>query len=229
VPRSSRARPLKVGLILFTSVTAVLALTLGAAASHRAAPHRTQASSSLPCNTGGPECLNIGFTDAWLNGETVQLEFSHTYFCVEPPSSGATSHCEAGEAAITAPPNLVVSELYVVVPMGFTPPASTIQCGTRCIDMPTTMDLSRIGGDSNATVGPKSFVIEEDESFQSTWWPVVVVGVKTLNAWNRIATTKSIDTVDACQANGHCAPEAETNAYAFFQVLGPGMSPQGPA
>jgi hypothetical protein len=224
VTRPSRARLLRTGLILFTTAAAVLALTLGATAAHR-----PQGASSLPCNAGGPGCLSIGFTDAWLGGQTVQLEFSHPFFCVEPPSSDAATGCEAGEAATTAPPNLVVSNLYVVVPMGFTPPAGTVQCGTKCIDMPTTMDLSRIGGDANATIGPKSFVIEEDESFQSTWWPVVVVGVKTLNAWNKIASTKSIDTVDACQAAGHCAPEAETNAFAFFQVLGPGMSPQGPA
>jgi hypothetical protein len=224
VTRSSRVRFLRTGLTLFTAAAAVLALTLGATAAHR-----PQAASSLPCNAGGPGCLNIGFTDAWLGGNTAQLEYSHPYFCVQPPSSGATSGCEAGEAAITSPPNLVVSELYVLIPMGFTPPASTVQCGTKCIDLPTTMDLSRIGGDANATLGPKSFVIEEDESFQSTWWPVVIVPVNNLNAWNRLASKKNIETVDACQASGNCAPEADTNAFAFFQVLGPGMSPQGPA
>jgi hypothetical protein len=221
--RSFRARPVRVGVIFLTTAAAVLGLTLGAASAPK------QSSSDLPCNAGGPGCLNIGFTDAWLAGGTVQLEYSHPYFCVEPPSSGATSGCEAGEAAITSPPNLVVSELYVLVPMGFTPPASTVQCGARCIDLPTTMDLSRIGGSANATLGPKSFVIEEDESFQSTWWPVVIVGVKNLNAWKKLAAEKNIEAVDACQASGNCAPEADTNAFAFFQVLGPGMSPQGPA
>src|SRR5262249_40924689 len=44
-----------------------------------------------------------------------------------------------------------------------------------------------------------------------------------------IADAKSIDAVDACQANGGCFPEIDTNAFLFFQVLGPGMSPQGPA
>jgi hypothetical protein len=221
--RPFRGRPVRVGVIFLTTAAAVLGLTLGAAS----AP-KQRLSSSLPCNAGGPGCLDIGFTDAWLAGETVQLEYSHRFFCVEPPSSEAKSGCEAGEAAITSPPNLVVSELYVLVPMGFTPPASTVQCGAKCIDLPTTMDLSRIGGSANATLGPKSFVIEEDESFQSTWWPLVIVGVKNLNAWNKLATNKNIETVDACQASGNCAPEADTNAFAFFQVLGPGMSPQGP-
>jgi hypothetical protein len=92
------------------------------------------------------------------------------------------------------------------------------------------MDLSRVfNSDSEEAVLPaRSFVIEEDESFQSTWWPVVLVFVKNLNAWNTIAMAKTIDSVDACQVNGGCLPEVETNAFLFFQVLGPGMSPQGP-
>ena len=72
-------------------------------------------------------------------------------------------------------------------------------------------------------------MLEEDESFQSTWWPVVLVGVKNLTAWNQLATAKSAEATDACEEAGNCTQEAETNAFVFFQVLGPGMSPQGPA
>ena len=93
------------------------------------------------------------------------------------------------------------------------------------------MDLSHAfsGMGSHTVIGPRSFVIEEDESFQSTWWPVVLVGVKNLNAWNTIVAAKNIAAVDDCQTNGGCMPEVETNTFVFFQVLGPGMSPQGPA
>jgi len=52
--------------------------------------------------------------------------------------------------------------------------------------------------------------------------------VKNLDAWNTIAAAKNIDAVDACQASGGCFEEVDTNAFLFFQVLGPGMSPQGP-
>ena len=222
--RHLRSRPVRVGLIFLTAVAAVLALTLGAMSAPKQA-----ALTDLPCNSGGKGCLHIGFTNAWLDGGTVDLEYSHPFFCQQPPESGASSGCEAGEAAVTSPPNLVVSELYLLMPVGFTPPTDTVMCQTKCIDLPTNMDLSRIGGSDSATLGPKSFVIEEDESFQSTWWPITVVPVLTLKAWNNIANAKTIDAVDTCQANGGCAPEAETNGFAFFQVLGPGMSPTGPA
>ena len=53
--------------------------------------------------------------------------------------------------------------------------------------------------------------------------------VKNLDAWNTIAAAKSIDAVDACQASGGCFQENDTNAFLIFQVLGPDMSPQGPA
>ena len=222
--RFSRARPLRVGVLLLTVAAAAAGLTFGPAVASN-----SQAASTLPCNEGGPGCIDIGFSDAWLNGETVQLEYSHSFFCAEPPDSAASSNCEAGEEATTAPPSgPVVSELYVIVPIGFTPASSTVHCGAECIDQPSTIDLSRIGGAANATLPIRSFVIEEDESFQSTWWPAVVVGVKSLKAWNKIAKAKSIDQVDACQASNHCVPEADTNAFIFFQVLGPGMSPEGP-
>jgi hypothetical protein len=92
------------------------------------------------------------------------------------------------------------------------------------------MDLSNAfsGMGSNATIGRRSFVIEDSEKFQSTWWPVVMVGVKNLSAWNTIVAAKDITAVDACQTNGGCMPEVDTNAFVFFQVLGPGMTPQGP-
>src|SRR5215468_1434156 len=56
---------------------------------------------------------------------------------------------------------------------------------------------------------------------------MVLVRVKTLDAWNTIAAAKSIAAVDECQANGGCFEENDTNGFLFFQVLGPGMSPQG--
>jgi hypothetical protein len=223
--RFLRVRPVRLGVTILTIAAAIGGLTLGSAMASRSAR-----SSALPCRTGGPGCMHIGFTDAWFGGKTVQLEYSHGYFCAEPPESDASSHCEAGTAAKTPPPSgPVVSSIYLLVPKGFTPPSSTVMCWMRCIDQPRTIDLSRIGGGKNAVLSPRSFVIEDAESFQSTWWPVVVVGVKNLRAWNQIAAAKTIDSVDACQASGNCAQEAETNGFLFFQVLGPGMSPQGPA
>jgi len=224
--RFMRARPIRVGLIMLAAAAMTFGLAFGPAIASG-----SRVTSTLPCNSGGPDCSRIGFTRAWFHGRTVRLEYSHGFFCAEPPSSGATSNCEAGEAATVAPPSgPVVSEIYVLVPVGFRAPSSTLHCGIRCIDQPGTIDLSRVNGmGSNATLPPRSFVIEDQESFQSTWWPVVLVGVKSLDAWNTIAQAKDIESVDACQTDGGCYPEVETNAFLFFQVLGPGMSPTGPA
>lgn len=221
-----RTRPWKVG-VLIVSVLAVSGLMFGTAMASR---NSNTTSSPLPCKKGLDDCIDIGYTHAWLGGKAVTLEYSHPYFCANPPASGASSGCETGTPAVTAPPSgAVVSNIYVLIPLGFTPPINTVQCRASCIDQPSTMDLSAIGGDSNATLSMRSFVLEDDESFQSTWWPVVIVGVKTLHAWNRIASRKTIEASDHCQEVGHCLQESDGNAFVFFQVLGPGMSTAGPA
>jgi hypothetical protein len=214
-------------LILLTAAALAFGLAFGSAIASGSGT-----TGSLPCKSGGASCSRIGFSDAWFDGGTVQLEYSHRFFCAEPPPTASSNNCVAGEAATVLPPSgPVVSDIYVLIPMGFTPPGSTLQCGVRCIDQPRTMDLSHVFGGlgTNATLPPRSFVIEDAESFQSTWWPVVLVGVKTLDAWHTIVNAKTIDAVDACQTSGGCFPEVETNAFLFFQVLGPGMSPTGPA
>jgi hypothetical protein len=226
---STRARRIRIGVTLFTALAAVSALTLGSAMALRQAP----SGPTLPCKDGGHGCSHIGYTNAWFGGTTVQLEYTHTYFCAEPPISLAASGCEAGRKSHTDPPSgAVVSDVYAVVPMGFHPPARTLHCPVngRCVDSPDRIDLSRLlgSGSSNAVFAAHSLVIEEDESFQSTWWPLVVVGVKSLRAWNKIVAAKDIESVDACQEAGHCVEEAHTNAYIFFQVLGPGMGTHGP-
>src|SRR4051794_31751879 len=175
-------------------------------------------STTLPCQFGGPKCIDIGFTEAWFGGNTVDLGYSHEVFCTRHPSGDAKSGCEAGAATKAVPPSgPVVSNLYAVIPMGFTPPKSTLQCPKpgRCIDWPKTIDLSRIGGKSNAAFPAHSQVIEDAESFQSTWWPLVIVGVKNLAAWNTLVSAKSVDAMDACEASHNCTNEMPTNAFVF--------------
>jgi hypothetical protein len=188
--------------------------------------------TTLPCQLGGPNCINIGFTEAWLNGQTVDLEYSHDFFCQQPPSSQAASACESGAAAQVNPPSgPVVSPIRTVTPMGFSPPDQTLQCPVAgsCIDHPHDIDLLRLMGSGDATLPPHSHILIDDESFQSTWWPVIVVGVKNIKAWNQIVRAKSESAVQACQAAGNCTPDIQTNLFLFFQVLGPGMSVTGPS
>ena len=114
--------------------------------------------------------MHIGFTDAWFDGQTVQLEYSHSFFCAEPPKSKAFSGCEAGDPATTRPPSgPVVSNVYLLIPVGFSPPESTLHCPVpgRCIDHPHTIDLSRLVGKigKNAVFPAHSIVIEDQEAF----------------------------------------------------------------
>jgi hypothetical protein len=233
--RSTPSRPRKLGLALAAAALGIAGslagTTLAFGQSHSTATSAGSASGLLPCQLGGDHCDNIGFTPAFLEGSTVDLEYSHNFFCAEPPSSGAPSKCEAGAPDTVDPPSgPVVSSLYTLIPDGFKPNGG-LHCPQtgHCIDHPSRIDLSRIGGSSDAAFPAHMNVIEENESFQSTWWPVVIVKVKTLAAWNTIAGAKSADAMDACEAAGNCSDEIPTNAYIFFQVLGPGMSPQGPA
>lgn len=226
--RISSMSPARLGAVLLLLVFAAFGSAVGATSVFGGQSSTT----SLPCQFGGSNCINIGFTEAWLNGQTVDLEYSHDFFCQQPPSSGATSSCEGGAAAQVNPPSgAVVSPLRTVTPMGFSPPDATLQCpiAGSCIDHPHTIDLSRLMGSSNATLPPHSHILIDDESFQSTWWPVVVVGVKNIKAWNEIVRAKSEAAVQACQAAGNCTADIPTNTFLFFQVLGPGMSITGPA
>ena len=227
----ARVAVVRLGVMLFVVFASAWAVTPGLT---QASGSPGPTTASLPCRDGGPSCIGIGFTDAWFEGQTVQLEYSHRFFCAGPPSSDASSGCEAGQAATVQPPSgPVVSNVYLLIPVGFSPPAETLQCPLpgRCIDHPRTIDLSRVAksqDEAEVVLPAHSFVIEDQEAFQSTWWPMVLVLVKNLTAWNTIAAAKSIAAVDDCQANGGCFPEIDTNAFLFFQVLGPGMSPQGP-
>ena len=37
-----------------------------------------------------------GYLDGWFEGDDVQLYYTKSYYCAEPPSSGASSDCEIG-------------------------------------------------------------------------------------------------------------------------------------
>src|SRR5438067_1078664 len=55
-----------------------------------------------------------GLLDGWFNGETVQLYYTKAFFCVEPPDSGAASHCEVGADADTAPRPGPIPTIYAI-------------------------------------------------------------------------------------------------------------------
>jgi hypothetical protein len=169
---------------------------------------------------------STGTTLGWLKGNTVTF-FYHTnnFFCAQPPSSGATSGCEVGAESQTdpRPGGNKIPFLYVMTPQGFVPDPSTLHCPTvgMCINHPSTIDLSRIGGSSNAPLPAHSHVIDTKTG---NWWEIIVIGVKDIDTWNQVVAGKSLSTVRTLQANDpsqtHITSDIRTNAYLFFEVEG---------
>src|ERR1035438_4331631 len=166
---------------------------------------------------------NVGFTKGWYDGHTVRFYYSKNFVCQAPPASKASSNCAAG-ADYTQTPASTFDPLYVIVPLGFTPPKSTLQCPVagHCIDHPSTIDLSAVlgSGTQNLALPPHSHIVATTNSHQSEWWNVDVVGVKSLTAWNKIVWAKSdgelqhLQRTDSTDVTGNIT----TNLFLYFAV-----------
>ncbi len=167
----------------------------------------------------------FGFTDGWLAGQTVRFSYHKPFFCRTPVEDGlpvgSTTGCEAGSDGTVDPRPGQIPTLYVMTPMGFRPDASTLHCPVvgHCINHPSTLDLSRLFGASNAPLPAHSHIIEVRSG---NWWELEVIGVKDLATWNAIVAGKSLETVRALQAADpgavHITPDIATNTYLFFSV-----------
>jgi hypothetical protein len=168
----------------------------------------------------------IGFTKGWYDGYTVKFHYSKEFYCANPPASGASSGCEAGSGYTQTPPKTKAFDpLYVVVPLGFTAPAGTLQCPVagKCIDHPSTIDLSAVlgKGTSDLALPAHSHIVATANGGQSEWWNVDVVGVTSLKAWDKIVWAKSdwelqhLQRTDSSQVTGNIT----TNLFLYFAVL----------
>jgi hypothetical protein len=166
---------------------------------------------------------SVGNTKGWLAGRTVSFHYTADYFCRQPPTSKAVSDCELGEN-YGAVPAQQFDPLYVVVPIGFTPPKGTLQCPTagNCVDHPRHIDLSRVfgNGTGNALLPPHSHVISTANSGKSEWWNVDVIGVKSLQAWNKIVANKNYATIQGMRVAGNpnVTGNIGTNLFLYFSV-----------
>ena len=208
----------KAGIALAGGLGVVIAAASGTALASAGSPSAGMAgmpSSSSPSH--------VGNTKGWFDGRTVTFHYTRNFFCQNPPSSGAATHCEAGNDYIRTPSG-TFDPLYVVVPLGFTPPQSTLQCPTagRCIDHPHTIDLSAVlgSGTSNALLPPHSHIVATANSGQPEWWNVDVVGVKSLKAWNKIVASKSDARLMWLQKHDHSVVTGNipTNLFLYFSV-----------
>ncbi len=214
----------QVGLVLAGLLVAVLAAASGTALAS------SGSSSSAASMTGMAQSMSAswhgktGFTNGWYDGHTVRFFYSKNFFCQTPPASHASSRCEAG-SDYTQTPAANFDPLYVVVPLGFTPPTWTLQCPVagHCIDHPHTIDLSAVlgSGTSNLALPAHSHIVATANGGQSEWWNVDVVGVKGLSAWYKIVGAKSdwelqyLQRHDPSEVTGNIT----TSLFLFFSVL----------
>ena len=214
----------QVGLMLAGLLVAGLAAVSGTALASSGSVSSTAAMTGMAQTMSASMHGQTGFTNGWYDGHTVRFFYSKNYFCQTPPASGASSKCEAG-ADYTQTPASNFDPLYVVVPLGFTPPKSTLQCplAGHCIDHPGTIDLSAVlgSGTSNLTLPAHSHIVATNNSGQSEWWNVDVVGVKSLTAWYKIVGAKSDSELEYLQRHdpSEVTGNITTNLFLYFSVL----------
>ena len=169
----------------------------------------------------------LGSTTSWFDGDEVQLDYTKQFECTMPPSAGSTSGCEMGVEAETEPSNeSAIPVLYVMVPLGFTPAASTLHCpnvGT-CVAHPSTLDMTRVfgAGTANSPLPPHSHIIIDIDNHEDGPWEVEVIGVKDQATWDLIAATKNLAEVRLLQfqdpSETQITADISTNIFLFFKV-----------
>jgi hypothetical protein len=135
------------GLILAGLLAGGLALASGTAFASSSAPAGGMGGMSGLAGMGTASSpARTGFTKGFFAGHTVRFFYSKNFRCAEPPAATASSKCEGG-TNYTQTPASTFDPLYVIVPLGFTPPKNTLQCPAgHCIDHPHTIDLTSVLG-----------------------------------------------------------------------------------
>jgi hypothetical protein len=163
-----------------------------------------------------------GYIDGWFEGETVQLHYTKSYFCEEPPSSGAPTNCELGAPAEVPPRPGPIPTIYAIAAVGgISPDPATLACraGTPCLDHPAMIDASRVGGSPTGPAVPHSHIISEH---RGGWFHTVNIRVRDLGVWNQIAAAKTLEKVRELQADpnvgGRGLISADTPTNIFFFI-----------
>ena len=209
----------KAGIALAGGLGVVIAAASGTALASAGSPSAGMAGMS---SSSSPN--HVGNTKGWFDGRTVTFHYTRNFFCQNPPSSGAVTHCEAGNDYVRTPSG-TFDPLYVIVPLGFTPPQSTLQCPTagRCIDHPHTIDLTSVlgSGTGNLTLPAHSHIVATANSHQSEWWNVDVVGVKSMSAWDKLIRSKNAHELQYLQRRhpSQVTGNIPTNLFLYFSVL----------
>ena len=173
-----------------------------------------------PSNHNSAAHDDKGYIDGWYNGETVQLYYTKTYFCHEPPDSAAASGCELGAASLTPPRPGPIPLIYAIAAAGIQVDPLTLACrpGTQCLNHPAMIDVSRVAPPgSPPVVGgvPHSHIVVEQKA---GWFQTVNVRVREVGRWNQIATAKTLDKVRELQGDGSGLVSADTPTNIYFFI-----------
>ena len=166
-----------------------------------------------------------GYIDGWLDGEDVSLHYTKSFFCEEPPASGASSDCVIGADAEVFPRPGPIPTIYAIAAVGIQPDPATLACraGSPCLNHPAMVDASRVAGPGATNVPglPHSHIVTER---RGGWWHTVNIRVFDLDVWNEIAAAKSLTKVRELQADsavggaGLISQDTPTNIFFFLQV-----------
>ncbi len=178
--------------------------------------------------SGGPSGIlpdSQATTAAYVNGQTVQIQYPQEYFCGQSGtySARSSSGCEVGVPATQGPDGQSVTNmqvLYVIVPL-FANPSPTPQCDTVgfCVNHPTTLDLTPVfgAGYGDIPLPAHSHILD---GTGGGWWKIDVVAVTNESAWQQLTTGASLTTLQAMQAAGQVSGSIPSNLFLFFNVVG---------
>jgi hypothetical protein len=225
MPRGGNGGALKVALasalVLVAACTTSKAPTAPTGTGVTAAGPGLDQGAAAHLNHNLQDYSDKGYIDGWFEGELVQLFYTKSFFCREPPDSAAdATGCEIGADAQTPPRDGPIPTIYAIAAAGgIKPDPSTLAClpGSVCLNHPSMIDASRVGGPPQATGVPHSHILTER---RAGWFHTVNIRVSDLGAWNQIAAAKRLEKVRELQADpnfvGKISADTPTNIYFFI-------------
>jgi hypothetical protein len=212
--------------LIVALLAGALVASLAMACADRSLTSETSREAMIPSfNHNAAAGADKGYINGWFDGEDVSLFYTKSFFCEEPPSSGAPSDCVIGADADVDPRPGPIPTIYAIAPVGFQPDVATLACpgGSVCLNHPAMIDASRVAGPgaSNVPALPHSHIITER---RGGWWHTVNIRVFNLAVWNEIAAAKSLAKVREFQADpdiggaGLISRDTPTNIFFFIQV-----------
>ncbi len=179
----------------------------------------TPEGDSTPAEGGDDEEV-LGETPGWAGGATGTVFYTQDFFCND-------GDCETGNDG-TNPDGVSepVPTVWVLVPLFTETDGIELHCETagECVAHPSEINVSSIGLGDVIPLPPHSHIIDPEEPGFSaageTPWDVVVVGINTREAWDKVEAGKSLAALRAVQAEGEASATGDvpTDLLLFFGV-----------